>query len=27
VNEEMAREAIRLAGHKFPIETRFVKRI
>jgi large subunit ribosomal protein L16 len=27
VSEEMAREAIRLAGHKFPIETRFVKRI
>ena len=27
VNEEMAREAIRLAGHKFPIETRFVRRI
>ena len=27
VTEDMAREAIRLAGHKFPIETRFVKRI
>jgi len=27
VDEKMAREAIRLAGHKFPIETRFVKRI
>ena len=26
VSEELAREAIRLAGHKFPIETRFVKR-
>jgi large subunit ribosomal protein L16 len=27
VPEELAREAIRLAGHKLPIETRFVKRV
>ncbi|MCX5757412.1 MAG: 50S ribosomal protein L16 [Candidatus Hydrogenedentes bacterium] len=27
VAEELAREAIRLAGHKIPIETRFVKRV
>lgn len=27
VSEELAREAIRLAGHKFPIETKFVKRV
>lgn len=27
VTEELAREAIRLAGHKFPIETKFVKRV
>jgi large subunit ribosomal protein L16 len=27
VDEKLAREAIRLAGHKFPIETKFVKRI
>jgi large subunit ribosomal protein L16 len=27
VSEELAREAIRLAGHKIPIETRFVKRV
>jgi len=27
VSEEMAREAVRLAGHKMPIETRFVKRV
>ncbi len=26
VPEDLAREAIRLAGHKLPIETRFVKR-
>lgn len=26
VSEEMAREAIRLAGHKLPIKTKFVKR-
>lgn len=26
VTEELAREAIRLAGHKLPIKTRFVKR-
>lgn len=26
VSEELAREAIRLAGHKFPIATQFVKR-
>ena len=26
VNEELAREAARLAGHKLPIKTRFVKR-
>jgi len=26
VGEELAREAIRLAGHKFPIATQFVKR-
>ena len=26
VPEELAREAIRLAGHKLPIQTRFVKR-
>jgi large subunit ribosomal protein L16 len=26
VSEELAREAIRLAGHKLPIKTRFVKR-
>ena len=26
VSEELAREAIRLAGHKIPIETKFVKR-
>jgi large subunit ribosomal protein L16 len=26
VTEDLAREAIRLAGHKFPIETKFVKR-
>jgi large subunit ribosomal protein L16 len=26
VTEELAREAIRLAGHKFPIATQFVKR-
>lgn len=26
VNEETAREAMRLAGHKLPIKTRFVKR-
>ncbi|MDK1020307.1 MAG: 50S ribosomal protein L16 [Candidatus Hydrogenedentes bacterium] len=27
VPEELAREAIRLAGHKLPIKTKFVKRI
>ena len=27
VAEDLAREAIRLAGHKIPIETRFVKRV
>jgi len=27
VTEDLAREAIRLAGHKLPIETRFVKRV
>lgn len=27
VPEELAREAIRLAGHKLPIETKFVKRV
>jgi large subunit ribosomal protein L16 len=27
VAEDLAREAIRLAGHKFPIETKFVKRV
>ena len=27
VSEELAREAMRLAGHKFPIGTKFVKRI
>jgi large subunit ribosomal protein L16 len=27
VNEELAREAIRLAGHKLPMQTRFVKRV
>ena len=27
VGEELAREAIRLAGHKVPIETKFVKRV
>jgi large subunit ribosomal protein L16 len=27
VTEELAREAIRLAGQKFPIETKFVKRV
>lgn len=27
VDEESAREAMRLAGHKLPIKTRFVKRI
>jgi large subunit ribosomal protein L16 len=27
VAEELAREAIRLAGHKVPIETKFVKRV
>ena len=26
VNEEVAREAMRLAGHKLPVKTRFVKR-
>ena len=26
VPEELAREAIRLAGHKLPIKTKFVKR-
>jgi len=26
VSEDLAREAIRLAGHKLPIETKFVKR-
>ena len=26
VSEEMAREAIRLAGHKLPLKTKFVKR-
>jgi large subunit ribosomal protein L16 len=26
VNEELAREAVRLAGHKLPIKTRFVRR-
>lgn len=26
VTEEMAREAMRLAGHKLPIKTRFIKR-
>ena len=26
VNEEVAREAMRLAGHKLPVRTRFVKR-
>lgn len=26
VNEELAREAVRLASHKLPIKTRFVKR-
>ena len=25
-SEELAREAVRLAGHKLPIETKFVKR-
>jgi large subunit ribosomal protein L16 len=27
VTEDLAREAIRLAGHKLPIETKFVKRV
>jgi large subunit ribosomal protein L16 len=27
VTEDLAREAIRLAGHKLPIETKFVKRM
>ncbi len=27
VSEELAREAIRLAGHKIPIDTKFVKRV
>ena len=27
VAEDLAREALRLAGHKIPIETRFVKRV
>ena len=26
VNEDIAREAMRLAGHKLPVKTRFVKR-
>lgn len=26
VNEEVAREAMRLAGHKLPVKTRFIKR-
>ena len=26
VTEEVAREAIRLAGHKLPVKTKFVKR-
>ena len=26
VSEEVAREAMRLAGHKLPVKTRFVKR-
>ena len=26
VSEEVAREAMRLAGHKLPVRTRFVKR-
>jgi large subunit ribosomal protein L16 len=26
VGEELAREALRLAGHKLPIKTKFVKR-
>ncbi len=26
ITEELAREAVRLAGHKLPIETKFVKR-
>ncbi|HRK34952.1 MAG TPA: 50S ribosomal protein L16, partial [Candidatus Hydrogenedentes bacterium] len=27
VTEELAREAVRLAGHKLPISTKFVKRV
>ena len=26
VSEDVAREAMRLAGHKLPVKTRFVKR-
>jgi large subunit ribosomal protein L16 len=27
VTEQLAREAVRLAGHKLPVATKFVKRV